>query len=115
MLVISRRDVASVRKDPQLEKTAIRVGIMIELAMRNACPSAHDLHFVRMDDTGIAHAVLMLKLAFEDDRDDLHIIMRMATEAHAAGNRVVIKHAQRPEVHLPRIMPARKAERVIGV
>src|SRR5689334_20779307 len=110
MLVVARRDVPAIRKDPKLEQSTVRSRIMIELTMRDARPGAHDLHLVRMYDSGIAHAVPMLQLSFKDDRDDLHIIMRMCAEAHAAGNGIIIKDAQRAKMHLPRIMPARKAE-----
>ena len=63
----------------------------------------------------VAHAVLMFQIAGQGNAHDLHIVVGMRPKPGAPGDRVVVQHAQRTEVHALGVVPAGEAETVVRV
>ena len=87
----------------------------IKFAMAYAAAGRHVLHVAGLDDTTVAHGILMLKLTAQDVSDDLHIAMRMRAETHAWHHEIVVDDAQALVAHPLRIVIIREAEGVIAV
>lgn len=64
--------------------------------MLDASVCAHALHIPGADYRAVAHAVLMLQLAFQDIADNLYIPMTMSTKALAWLNAILIDNTQFP-------------------
>src|SRR5687767_13263939 len=88
---------------------------MIELAVPDACAGRHALHVAAADHGAVAHAVAMLKLAFEHVRDDLHVAVAVRAEAFPRLHAIFIDDAQRPIAHVARIVVIREGEGVTAV
>jgi hypothetical protein len=93
-----------------------RVGFgSVELRVPHAGAGAHILHAVPVDDTVIAHAVLVLEFTIEHVGHDIHIPMRMRREAFARSDAVVVEHAQATPLHALGIEVVGKAEAMRGL
>ena len=78
--------------------------VVVFLAVHDACAGAHDLDVAFADDGGVAHAVLMLQIAGQRNAHDFHVVVRVRPKPGAPGDRVVVQHAQRTEVHALRVV-----------
>src|SRR5208282_6408591 len=114
-LLVTRRDCARGRRDPDLQKMN-RVGFrMIEFAVRDSRPGAHSLRFARTYDRAGANAVLVFERAFENVGDDLHVAMPMGRETRAGADAILVDYAQRAKSHLAGIVVVAKRESVAAV
>ena len=100
---------------PDLQELDLFIGMRILLTMKYACSGAHHLDIALFYHSNVAHAVLMTQIAFQRNRDDFHIVVRMLPKSHSAGNRVVIQYAQSSEMHPVRIIIMSKAECMVGI
>ena len=64
-----------------------------------AAAGGHPLSVAGEDDRTCAQAILVLKLAFEDVGDNLHVAMGMSGEAGSSNNHVLINDAQGAKTH----------------
>src|SRR5580765_2230355 len=87
----------------------------VELAVDDSGSGRHALNLIGAKHLRVAHAVLMSEFPFEDVADDLHITMRMGSEAAAGGDSVVVEDAQRAEAVVLGIAIVCKRKRVIRV
>ena len=58
--------------------------------MINTGTGAHGLYIAIFYNGYVVHAVLMLQVALQRDRNDLHIIVRVFAEAHARINGIIV-------------------------
>lgn len=75
----------------------------------------HVLDVARADHPAVAHGVLVLEGAAEHVRDDLHVAVRVHSEAHAGHDEVVVDHAQTAVAHPALVVVVGEAEGVVGV
>ena len=114
-LIIAGRYAAFVREHPDLEEFDILVTVFIVFAVADTCSGTHHLDIAVFDDGGVAHAVLVFEIAFQRNTNDLHIVVRMRSEAHSRRNNIVIQDAQHAKVHAFRIVIISETERVVAV
>ena len=72
--------------------------------MLNTCSGTHCLNIALSDHLGIAHIILMFKIAVCWNGNDLHIIMRMCAKTHPASNRIIIQNSQGSKMNSFRII-----------
>lgn len=82
--------------------------------MDDAAAGGHDLNFAGVDDSLVAEVVAVLDGAIENVGDDLHLLVRMAGEALAGLDGVVVEDAQGAPVHILRIVIVTEREVPIG-
>ena len=70
----------------------------------------HGLDVAYGDGTAVLLAVAMLQLAFQGNGDNLHILMRMGSEAFSRSYPVVVQNAQRAEIHAAGVVILVKTE-----
>src|SRR5436305_5369588 len=87
----------------------------IGLAMPDSRSGAHLLHIIGTNDRACAHAVLVLKRAFEHVSDDLHVAMTVRGKAVSSLHAVFVDDAQTAKGHEARIVILVEREGVIGV
>src|SRR6188472_996102 len=92
-LIIAWFHIFFVWENPYLEKLNRLIGVFILFAMLNTGSCTHRLHITLSYHLSIAHAILMFQVTTRRNRNDLHIIMWMCTEAHTAGHRIIIQNS----------------------
>ena len=102
-------------EDPDLQEPHVFVGVVVFLAVHDACPGAHDLNVAFANHGLVAHAVLVFQIARQRDADDLHVVVRMGAKPCAARDGVVVQDAKRAEMHALGVPPTGEAEAVVGV
>ena len=93
LLLVAWPDAIGFGLDPDLQEMHRLRFRVVELAVLDARPRAHALHLARADHRAVAEAVLVLKRAFENVGDDLHIVVGVAGEAAAGRDAVVVDDA----------------------
>ena len=83
--------------------------------MAQAGARAHALDFAGADEAVMAHVVLVFERAVDHVGDDFHLPVGMQREAAAWANGVVVKDAQRPELHVIRVMIVVEGEMPVSV
>src|SRR5262249_51343875 len=97
LLLVPRVDASSRWKQPDLQEMhEVALG-GVELAVQSSGAGAHPLDVARADDAPRAHRVAVLESSFQHVRDDLHVAMRMRSEALSRGDAIVVDHPKRPE------------------
>lgn len=93
-----------------------RFGIAsIHFAVVDARACTHGLDVAYGDGTAVLLAVAMLQLAFQWNGDNLHILMRMGSEAFSRSYPVVVQNAQRAEIHAGGVVILVKTECMAAV
>ena len=87
----------------------------VELAVRHAGARAHALHVAGTDDRPGAHAVPVLEGALEHIGDDLHVAVRVRSEAAAGPDPILVDHAELAKPHPAWIVVVGEGERVAAV
>jgi hypothetical protein len=87
----------------------------LKLAVPHARTGGHVLKSAGADDPAVAHRVLVLDRPLEDERDDLHVPVRVGAEALAGRDAVVVDDAQAAEAEPPRVVIVGEAEGVVAV
>jgi len=77
-----------------------RLGCMIVLRMRYPGPCSHTLDFAGSFDGLVVHRILVRQRPFKHIADDLHIAVRMGTEASALFDSIFIDNTQRSELNV---------------
>ena len=83
--------------------------------MLHARARAHQLHAARSYLRGVTHRVFMRERAFSDEGENFHVPVRVWREATAAGDAVVVEHAQVPPTDFRRIIKLAERKRVVGI
>src|SRR5205814_1365740 len=97
LLFPGRIEAARVRSDPDLVKMNRFAVAGVELAVEHTPASGDALQFTGMDDSAVAHAVLVLQVATQDVSDDLHVAVRMGSEPHGGSDPVLVDDAKAME------------------
>src|SRR5262245_33654229 len=114
-LLIPRFHASAIGQQPDLvQMDPFGVG-GVELAVENACSSAHPLELAWSDDGAGSQAVLVFQGAFENAGDDFHVPMAMRAKALAGLNAVLVDNAQRAKPHMGAVVIVCEGERVVGV
>src|SRR5438067_8968201 len=87
----------------------------VGLAVADARSGAHLLHIIGTNDRACAHAVLMLKRAFEHVSDDLHVAVTVRGKAVPSLHAVFVDDAKGAKGHEARIVILIEREGVIGI
>src|SRR3989338_3077739 len=83
--------------------------------MRNASSGRYSLHFSGFYNSVIAHAVFVFQSAFEDYRNNLHVVMKVHSKSLARFYNVIIKNSKKSKIHSSWIVIISKAEAVPAV
>src|SRR5690606_9138892 len=92
-LVIARRNIPFIWKNPNLKKFRSLIGNVIKLGMINARAGTHYLDFAGSDDPRVPHIVAMLQFPFQGNGNDFHIVMGMLAKSLATLNTIVVQYA----------------------
>ena len=86
--------------------------VRIEFAVLDTGARTHALHFSGNDIANVPERVFVRHRAFEHIGHDFHVFVAVCAKALAGRDVVIIDHAQRPEMHVLRILifGKRKAE-----
>src|SRR5262245_61612487 len=103
-LLIARLYALLLWMNPDLQEMGRLSLRWVELAMAHACTGAHPLHFAWDYNRVGASGIFVCELARDNVRDDLHVAVRMCTEALARRNVVLINHAQIAKPNIPWIV-----------
>src|SRR6266404_6215455 len=115
LLVIHGLQALILRKHPNLiEMYGLGFG-RVELAMRHAGARAHVLDVARLDHRPVAHTVAMLERTLEHVGDNFHIAMRVHGKTTAAGDAIVVHHAQSAELHVLGVVVISESKRKMRV
>ena len=113
-LVVARRYVALVGKQPQLKQIDILVRTVVVLRMLNARSCTHHLYITLSDDRCIAHRVFVLQVAFKRNGHNFHIIVWVGAKAHSTLYDIIVKHPQGTKMKSIGLVPIRKTKAVTG-
>ena len=114
-LIVAGRMVLRVGQHPYLQKLD-RLGLAgVHLAVRDARAGRHHLNLSRTQDFHVAHAVAVPERAFQRDRHDLHVVVRMGSETLARSHGVVVQHPEGAEMHPAGIVIVCKTERMVSL
>ena len=83
--------------------------------MVDARACTHGLDVAYGDGTAVLLAVAMLQPAFQGNGDNLHVLMRMGSEAFSRSYPVVVQNAQRAEIHAAGVVILVKTECMAAV
>src|SRR6266478_176417 len=103
------------RQQPDLQQAHRRLFRRIELAVANARPGRHALHFARLNHRSGAQTVLVLQRSFKNIGDDFHVAMRMHAEAAAGADPVIVDDAETAKTHLGGIVVIGEGKRMPAV
>jgi len=115
LLLVAGGQTGALRQDPDLEKMDVFLAGSVVLAVGHPGTGGHPLHIARLDHRAVAHAIAVLQAAGKHVRDDLHVAVRVGTEAPAGLHPVLVDDPQLPEPHEPGVVVARERERVVRV
>ena len=87
----------------------------IVFAVLNPGAGGHALELPGGDNRAVAHTVFVFQAPLQDVGDDLHIAVGMHPEPLPWNNPVFINDPQSPKAHVPWVVIATKAERMVGV
>jgi hypothetical protein len=87
----------------------------IEFTVHNAAAGGHHLNLVWPKYMLFAHAIAVQQLSLEHVRKNLHVAVRVRTEALAGRYRVLVDDSQRAKTHVGGIAIVRKREREIRI
>src|SRR5262249_7084262 len=88
---------------------------MIILAVRDALARAHALDFPRNDHRACPHAVLVLKGAFQNISNDLHVPVSVRGKTFCRLDGVLVEDPERAKAHPLRVVVMGEGKRVVGV
>ena len=86
----------------------------VHFAVGEAGAGGHALHLAGLNGRVVAHRILMGYLPVEHERHDFHLRVRVLRKAGIGGDVVIIKHAQRAEVHVLPVVVVGKGEQEVG-
>src|SRR6185503_4484755 len=112
LLLVARLVATAVGHDPDLEEVDRLALGRIELAVGDAGPGAHPLHFAGPDHGAGAQAVPMLQRSLEHVADDLHVAVAVGRKAVVGLYAVLVDHAQRAEPHVTVLVVLAERKRV---
>src|SRR5579862_7350735 len=115
LLFVTRHECGSLGLNPDLQQMHFFRRRRIKFAMANAAACSHALSIARENDRTGSEAVFVLKLAFENIGDDLHVAMRMSGKSGVRRDVVFVDDAQRAKSHPLGIPVIGKAESMFGV
>ena len=107
-MVVLRLEPAGLGFDPDLQQVQLVVPRGVKLAVGHACAGAHHLYHAVLELALLTHRVLVVQLARQHVRDDLHVVVRVGWEAATTGDTVFVEDTQRAEAHVARIKVATK-------
>ena len=96
-------------------KCTSSVGLQFFSECQMPAPRAHALGQAGVDQPAVALGVLVLELAVEHPRHDLHVAMRVGVEPGAAGDPVVVQDEELTVVGVVGRVVTAEAERVLRV
>ena len=114
-LLVTGWDARAFRQQPDLEKVSRLAVRRVPLAVQDAGAGAHALHVADVDDGTGAQAVFVPQRAFQHVGDDLHVAMRMRTEALSRRDAVFVDHPQGAIAHEAGIDVLAERKRVAAV
>src|SRR5215469_12469138 len=93
-----------IRHNPDLQEVHRVARRWIELAVHHSRPGGHILELAWANYSSVAHGILVLELAAQDVRNDLHVTMGMSIKTTARADDVIVDDPQGPEAHMLRIV-----------
>ncbi len=91
-LVISRANIHLVWNYPNLQKFYKLIFVFVVFAVHYTGSGAHDLNFSFSDHRRSSHGIFMFKIAFQRNRNNFHIAVRMRSETHSGSDLIVIQN-----------------------
>ena len=103
-MLVARRLAVTLAVQPDLEQVNGRRRGGVAFGVPDATARADQLDVARLEHAQVAFGVGVLQGAFEDEAQDLEVVMGVFWKARAAGDDVLVDDPQRPESHAGRII-----------
>ena len=114
-LLVARGNAGFFRNNPDLIQTQTIGFARVVLRVAHPGTRAHDLELARRHLLFVAHAVLVLHRPFQHIGQDLHVFVRVGTEALTGVDDVVVNHPQGGEAHKVRVIIVGERESMPGI